>query len=40
MFIELSQQGLFAGSELIVDGFLKLYKPGVIKRRVYDDRKL
>ncbi len=29
--------GLFAASEMIVDGFLPLLSSGVIKRRVYDD---
>ncbi|TNE46097.1 MAG: acetyl-CoA hydrolase [Deltaproteobacteria bacterium] len=31
------EEGLFAGSEMIVEGFLHLLKNGVIKRRVYDD---
>ena len=30
-------QGLFAASEMLVDGFLHLFKRGIIKRRVYDD---
>lgn len=31
------EQGLFAASEMVVDGFLDLFQRGVIKRRVYDD---
>jgi len=30
-------KGLFGGSEMVVDGFLHLYKAGVLKRIVYDD---
>jgi acyl-CoA hydrolase len=29
--------GLFGASEMIVDGFMHLYKNGIIKKRVYDD---
>jgi acyl-CoA hydrolase len=31
------EKGLFGGSEMVVDGFLYLYKAGVLKRIVYDD---
>jgi len=31
------EKGLFGGSEMVVDGFLHLYKAGVLKRIVYDD---
>ncbi len=31
------ERGLFAASEMMVDGFLHLFLRGVIKRRVYDD---
>ena len=30
-------EGLFAASEMIVDGFMELYEAGIIKRKVYDD---
>ena len=30
------QQGLYGASEMFVDGFLHLYKAGILKRRVYD----
>ena len=30
------QQGLYASSEMLVDGFLELYRSGILKRRVYD----
>ena len=30
-------EGLFAASEMIVDGFMELFEAGIIKRRVYDD---
>ena len=29
------QQGLYASSEMLVDGFLELYRSGILKRRVY-----
>jgi len=29
--------GLFAATEMLVDGFMYLYKAGIIKRKVYDD---
>ncbi|MDH3386992.1 MAG: acetyl-CoA hydrolase [Gammaproteobacteria bacterium] len=29
--------GLFAASEMVVDGFMELYEAGIIKRKVYDD---
>lgn len=31
------QRGLYAASEMFMDGFLHLYDAGVLKRRVYDD---
>lgn len=31
------EEGLYAASEMFVDGFLELYRAGVLKRRVYDD---
>ena len=31
------ETGLFAASEMMVDGFMQLYKAGIIKRKVYDD---
>ena len=31
------RQGLFAATEMLVDGFMHLYQSGIIKRRVYDD---
>lgn len=34
------EEGLFAASEMLVDGFMYLYKAGIIKRRVYDDLSL
>ena len=30
-------EGLFAATEMLVDGFMYLYKAGIIKRKVYDD---
>jgi acyl-CoA hydrolase len=30
------QSGLYAASEMLVDGFLELYRSGILKRRVYD----
>ena len=30
-------EGLFAASEMVVDGFMELYEAGIIKRKVYDD---
>ena len=29
------QQGLYASSEMLVDGFLELYRSGILKRKVY-----
>jgi acyl-CoA hydrolase len=29
------QQGLYASSEMLVDGFLELYRSGILRRRVY-----
>jgi acyl-CoA hydrolase len=29
--------GLFAASEMVVDGFMELYNAGIVKRKVYDD---
>jgi acyl-CoA hydrolase len=31
------EEGLFAASEMLVDGFMELYNAGIIKRKVYDD---
>ena len=31
------EKGLFGASEMVVDGFVHLYKAGILKRRVYDD---
>lgn len=31
------EEGLFAATEMMVDGFLHLIRSGVVKRRVYDD---
>jgi acyl-CoA hydrolase len=31
------EQGLYASTEMLVHGFLELYRCGVLKRRVYDD---
>jgi len=31
------EEGLFAASEMVVDGFMELYNAGIIKRKVYDD---
>jgi acyl-CoA hydrolase len=31
------REGLYAASEMLVDGFLELYRSGILKRRVYDD---
>ncbi len=33
----LFDEGLFAASEMVVDGFMYLYEAGIIKRKVYDD---
>lgn len=30
-------EGLYAASEMLVDGFLELYRSGILKRKVYDD---
>lgn len=30
-------KGLFAASEMVVDGFMELYEAGIVKRKVYDD---
>jgi len=30
------ERGLYASSEMLVDGFLELYRSGILKRRVYD----
>ncbi|MDH5672923.1 MAG: hypothetical protein OEZ06_12285 [Myxococcales bacterium] len=31
------EQGLFAATEMLVDGFMHLIEAGIVKRRVYDD---
>ncbi len=31
------QSGLFAASEMVIDGFMELFNAGIIKRKVYDD---
>ncbi|HKP56472.1 MAG TPA: acetyl-CoA hydrolase/transferase C-terminal domain-containing protein [Polyangiales bacterium] len=31
------ERGLFAASEMLVDGFMHLFQAGILKRRVYDD---
>jgi len=31
------QQGLFAATEMLVDGFMHLIEAGIVKRKVYDD---
>ncbi len=31
------EEGLFAASEMLVDGFMELYDAGIIKRKVYDN---
>ncbi|HEX7476671.1 MAG TPA: acetyl-CoA hydrolase/transferase C-terminal domain-containing protein [Polyangiales bacterium] len=31
------QQGLFAATEMLVDGFMHLFEAGILKRKVYDD---
>jgi acyl-CoA hydrolase len=31
------EQGLFAASEMLVDGFMPLFQAGILKRKVYDD---
>jgi len=31
------EEGLFAASEMLIDGFMELYNAGIIKRKVYDD---
>jgi acyl-CoA hydrolase len=31
------EQGLFGGSEMLVDGFMHLFEAGILKRKVYDD---
>ncbi len=33
-------KGLFAATEMMIDGFLHLYKNGILKRKVYDDIKI
>jgi acyl-CoA hydrolase len=34
------ERGLYGASEMFVDGFLELWRAGVLKRRVYDDARL
>jgi len=34
------ESGLYACSEMFVDGFLDLYRTGVLRRRVYDDARI
>ena len=34
------QQGLYASSEMLVDGFLELYRSGILRRRIYPHRGL
>jgi len=34
------KEGLFAATEMMVDGFLHLFKHGILKRKVYDDIKI
>jgi acyl-CoA hydrolase len=31
------ERGLFAASEMLVDGFMQLFQAGILKRKVYDD---
>jgi acyl-CoA hydrolase len=31
------EAGLFATSEMLIDGFMELYNAGIVKRKVYDD---
>jgi acyl-CoA hydrolase len=31
------EKGLFAATEMVVDGFMELFNAGIIKRKVYDD---
>jgi len=31
------EAGLFAASEMMIDGFMELYNAGIVKRKVYDD---
>ena len=31
------EEGLFAASEMMIDGFMELYNAGIVKRKVYDD---
>jgi len=31
------ETGLFAASEMMIDGFMELYEAGIVKRKVYDD---
>ena len=31
------EAGLFAASEMLIDGFMELYNAGIVKRKVYDD---
>jgi acyl-CoA hydrolase len=31
------EQGLFAATEMLVDGFMHLFEAGILKRKVYDD---
>jgi acyl-CoA hydrolase len=33
-------KGLFAATEMVIDGFLHLHKNGILKRKVYDDIKI
>lgn len=34
--IDLFKKGLFGASEMVVDGFMHLYKKGILKKKVYD----
>jgi hypothetical protein len=34
------ERGLYGASEMLVDGFLELYRSGILKRRVYPDAEL
>lgn len=36
--LEPFEEGLYGATEMLVDGFLHLYRSGILKRRVYDDR--
>ncbi len=33
-------KGIYGSTEMLVDGFMRLYKSGIVKRKVYDDVKL